>query len=142
MNEDSICTCDSCDAFLGRQNYKERELKLSLELDRRNGIPVVHCRGRITYLYEAAALADHVSETLRRERFLVFDLSDVEAVDSAGLGELVAILTLARTTGCSIRLANPRPRVRQLLDITKLSSVFEIHPTLDDALLATQRPIA
>ena len=57
-------------------------------------------------------------------------------MDSAGLGELALMLTWARATGCSIKLAAPNPRVRHLLELTNLDSVFEIHPRLEDAVLA------
>jgi anti-anti-sigma regulatory factor len=47
-----------------------------------------------------------------------------------------------RASGSSLKLAGANPRIRQLLELTNLLSVFDVHPTLDDALLSFQRNIA
>jgi anti-anti-sigma regulatory factor len=44
----------------------------------------------------------------------------------------------AKACGCTLRLAGPSPRIRQLFELTNLLPVFDIHPTLDDALLSFQ----
>jgi len=61
-------------------------------------------------------------------------LSAVEMIDSAGLGELVAVLKLARASQSRVKLASPSRRVHALLTLTNLSSLFEIHRTTEDAL--------
>ena len=73
-------------------------------------------------------------EILSHTRQLVLDLSAVEMIDSAGLGELVAVLKLARASRSTIKLAAPSRRVHALLKLTNLSSLFEIHGTKEDAL--------
>jgi anti-sigma B factor antagonist len=55
------------------------------------------------------------------------DLADVSYVDSFGLGQLVAIWTSIQNQGGRVRLLRPNERVRKLLHITKLDTVFEIH---------------
>lgn len=109
-------------------------MKLSLEICATGGVTVVYCRGRIAYHEEAAALSEKVAELLPHARHLVLELSGVEMIDSAGLGELVGIHTWARSRGCSVKLAAPRKHVRNLLELTNLASVFEIHSSLDEAL--------
>jgi anti-anti-sigma regulatory factor len=47
-----------------------------------------------------------------------------------------------RASGCSLKLAGANPRIRQLLELTNLLSVFDIYPTLDDAVLSFQQKIA
>lgn len=116
--------------------HKESKLKLNLEIHCSADVTVVHCQGRIVYRDEAVALSSQIAALLPDTRQLVLELSDVEMIDSAGLGELALLLTWSRATGCSIKLAAPSRRVRQLLELTNLASVFEIHPTLEEAVLA------
>jgi anti-sigma B factor antagonist len=111
-------------------------LKLSLEVRMNEDVAVVACKGRIVYCNEVAALSYTVSDLLPRARQLVLELSEVETLDGAGLGELLAMLARARASGCSMKLAAPSKGVRELLDLTGVASVFEIHDTVNDALFA------
>jgi anti-sigma B factor antagonist len=111
-------------------------LKLSLEIRTTEDVTVVYCAGRIAYRDEATTLSDKVAELLPHTRQLVLELSAVEMVDSAGLGELVTLLRDAQASGSSIKLAAPTRQIHGLLQLTNLDSVFEIHPTLEDAVLS------
>jgi len=109
--------------------------RLSLEaLDTDCGATIVLCKGRIVYRDEAAILSRTVSTLLREGRNLVLDLSGVEALDGAGLGEFVGLHNRAATQRVSIRLAALRSHVRGLFDLTRLAPVFEIYPTVESAL--------
>lgn len=119
--------------FLGKE---ESKLKLSLETRRLGDVIVVHCEGRIVYRDEAAALSRVVVEALQAAKEVVLDLEGVERIDSAGLGELVFVYVSAEGFGGTVKLSGPTPRVRALLDLTNLSSVFEIHSSLTEALEA------
>jgi len=124
------------------QPKEESILKLSLLIREEDDVIIVHCRGRITYREEAAALSETVAELLPHARQLVLDLSCVEMIDSAGLGELVGLFTLAGSRGCSLQLAGPGRHIRSLLELTNLVSVFEIHSTVEEAVLALGRSVA
>lgn len=115
---------------------KESKLKLSLEIRVTEDATIVHCKGRIVYCDEAAALSGQVAVLLPHTRQLVLELSEVQVIDGAGLGELVVILTRAQASGCSIKLAAPSDHIRELLELTSLNSVFEIYPSLADAIVA------
>lgn len=113
---------------------KEPQLKLSLETRHLGDIMVVHCEGRIVYRDEAAALSRVVTEALKNTREVVLDLEGVQRIDSAGLGELARIATAGGAKRGRLKLAGVNPRVMQLLRLTNLASVFEIHESLMDAL--------
>jgi anti-sigma B factor antagonist len=115
---------------------KELNLKLSFEVRETREATVLSCRGRIVYRDEAKALSSKVMEVLPRDGQLVIDLSGVETIDSAGLGELVGMLNHARDNGANLCLVAPNKRVYTLLRITNLTSLFEIHPTIEQAMLA------
>src|SRR5512143_4127716 len=85
----------------GRGRYS----KLKLELAAVQGIAVLHCQGRISYREEAAQFSQKVSELLPQNKQLIVDLSAVEVIDSAGLGELVLVQLWSQASGCAIRLA-------------------------------------
>ena len=117
---------------------KESKLKLTLETRNRGDILIVHCQGRIVYRDEAAALSSLVGEVLRESGKVVLDLSGVSSIDSAGIGELVLLHSWAQAKNADLKCASPSPFVRDLLDLTRLDSFFEIHPSLNEALAAFQ----
>jgi anti-sigma B factor antagonist len=117
----------------GKTN-KESKVKSSLEITVNEDVLVVVCRGRVVFRDEAAALFGEVLSLLSEASQFVLDLSRVEMMDGAGLGELVILLKRAQASGCAMKIANPSKCVRELLDLTNLSSVFEIYPTVEDAV--------
>ncbi len=99
---------------------------------------IVHCQGRVVYRDEAAALSRLVGEILVNSGKVILDLSGVSSVDSAGLGELAFLHTWAQSQNADLKCASPSPLVRELLDLTNLDSVLEIHPSVSEALAAFQ----
>ena len=117
-------------------------MKLELETRAIEDVTVLYCRGRFTYRDEATAFSQKIAELLPHARRVVVELSELEIIDSAGLGELVVVHMWVRASGCALKLAGANPRIRQLLELTNLLSVFDVHPTLDDALLSFRQSIA
>jgi len=117
---------------------KEQKLRLGLEVRLHEGVIVIHCRGRISFGREASALSGRIAELMPRTRQLVLELSGVELIDSAGLGELVMVLMWAQACGCSLKIAAPRQDIHELLELTNLASALDIYPTLEEALLASR----
>jgi anti-sigma B factor antagonist len=113
----------------------EEPMKLNLEIRINDDVTVVYCRGRIVY-DEAATLSEKLAELLPHSRQVVLELSGVDMMDGAGLGELVVLLIWAQSNQGAIMLAAPNPHVHELLRLTRLASVFEIHPKVEDAILA------
>ena len=117
-------------------------MKLDLETRAIDDVKVLFCRGRFTYRDEATAFSQQIAELLPQARQIVVELSGLESIDSAGLGELVVVHMWIRASGCTLKLAGANARIRQLLELTNLLSVFDVHPTLDEALLAFQGKVA
>ena len=109
-------------------------MKLSLETRNRGDVIVVHCQGRIVYRDEAAALSRLVGELLQHSSKLILDMSGVNSMDSAGIGELALLQTWAQEKNASLKIAGANNLVRTLLDLTNLDSVMEVHSSLDSAL--------
>ena len=86
---------------------------------------VIDMAGKLTMYDEG--LRDCVRQSLEAgERQFVLNLREVSYMDSAGLGQLVVAYTRIINAGGTFRLLAPGPRVRRLLEITKLDSVFTI----------------
>jgi anti-sigma B factor antagonist len=136
MSQTSTCALWE-EQRLSSQN-KEPKLRLSLETRVAENITVVCCKGRITYGIEAPSLSSQIAELVPNTRRVVIDLSGVEMIDAAGLGALISVALTAQASQCSVKLAAPGNLIRQLLELTRLTSVFEVYPTLDAATLASR----
>jgi len=123
-----------------RLSSQDKEPKLGLSLETRviEDVTVICCKGRIAYGIEAAALSGEIAELASQTRRVVIDLSGVEMIDAAGLGALISVGLAAQASQCSVKLAAPGNLIRQLLELTKLTSVFELYPTLDAATVASR----
>ena len=91
------------------------------------GVFVVDCNGRIVFGEEAGAVREFVKGALSQHKQIVLNLKNVTYIDSGGLGTLVGLYTSARSTGGAIKLAQLTERVGQLLQVTKLVTVFETY---------------
>jgi anti-sigma B factor antagonist len=97
-------------------------------------ILVVDCAGRIVFGEESAELRETVKKLIAQSGRIVLNLANVSYIDSGGLGTLVALYTTARNAGGSIKLANLTERVGDLLQVTKLLTVFEVFDSEKGAL--------
>ena len=107
-------------------------LKLSTRII--DGIVIVDCQGRIIFGDESLMLREAVKDQLKASKNIVINLGEVVYIDSGGLGTLVGLYTSARTVGGTIKLANLTRRVGELLQVTKLLTVFEVFDGEDKAV--------
>jgi len=104
-----------------------------------DGIAVVACSGRIVFGEESSLLRDEVKKVIQENKRIVINLSEVNYIDSGGLGTLVALHTTAHNAGAIIKLASLTKRVGDLLQVTKLLTVFDVQNSEKDALDAFRR---
>ena len=109
-------------------------MQLKMSVRTVDGIAVVDCAGRIIFGEEAAGLRETVKKLIAENKRIVLNLGDVTYIDSGGLGTLVALFTTARNAGASIKLAALTKRVGDLLQVTKLLTVFDVYDTEKQAL--------
>jgi len=86
---------------------------------------VVQCSGRLV-MGVNDLLYHEVSQLIPGCKRIVLDLTDLVHMDSSGLGTLVRLYVSAKSAGCKLELINLGPRIRQLLSLTNLLSVFAI----------------
>jgi anti-sigma B factor antagonist len=64
---------------------------------------------------------------------VVLDLSDINFMDSTGLGAMLSCLRLMKAKGGSLKVASLTPEVRRLFDMVMMDRVFEVYPSVDAA---------
>jgi anti-sigma B factor antagonist len=117
-------------------------MNLKIEKRQVGAIAVVSCQGRIMFGEEANALRDFLKQTLTETRRMVLNLSGVTYIDSGGLGTLVGVYSSARGAGAEIKLTGLGPRLHDVLQITKLATVFQVFDSEEEALAALDRGAA
>lgn len=89
---------------------------------------VVDISGRITLGDGSALLRKTIRDLLEDKRTnIVLNLGDVDYIDSAGIGELVSGYTAVKSRGGELKLLNLTKKVHDLIQITKLYTVFDVH---------------
>ncbi len=84
--------------------------------------------GRITLGEGSALLRSTIRELLEEKRFkILVNLGDINYIDSSGIGELVSAFTTVKNRGGELKLLHLTKKVHDLLQITKLYTVFEVH---------------
>jgi len=92
-----------------------------------DGVTIVDCSGRITLGEGSVTLRDTVSQLLtKNQKKILLNLGDVNYIDSSGIGELVSAFTTVRKQGGDLKLLNLTKKVHDLLQITKLYTVFDV----------------
>ena len=92
------------------------------------GVIVIDLDGRITLGDGSALLRDLIRENLNKgHKKLVLNLAAISYLDSTGLGELVSGYRFVKSAGGELKLLNLNKKVTDLLQVTKLYAVFDIH---------------
>jgi anti-sigma B factor antagonist len=98
---------------------------LTLDIERNGETAVVRLHGRLVSGV-SDGLYSRVCKLIREHKRIVLDLTDLTHMDSMGLGALVRLLVSAKSAGCSLELINLGKRIRELLGVTHLLSVFTV----------------
>jgi anti-sigma B factor antagonist len=92
-----------------------------------DGVSILDCSGRITLGEGSITLRDTVRELLAKgQKKILLNLGDVSYIDSSGIGELVSAFTTVRNQAGELKLLNLTKKVHDLLQITKLYTVFDV----------------
>jgi anti-sigma B factor antagonist len=103
---------------------------MSLKLNTRqvNDVTVIDVSGRITLGEGSSVIRDAVRDLIASgNKKILLNLGDVSYIDSSGVGELVSGYTSVTNAGGTLKLLNLTKRVKDLLQITKLYTVFDVH---------------
>ena len=102
-----------------------------------DGVVVMDLSGRITLGEGSVVLRDAVRELLSKgNKKILANLAEVNYIDSSGIGELVSAFTTVKNQGGELKLLNLTKKVHDLLQITKLYTVFDIKDDEASAIAA------
>jgi len=91
-------------------------------------VTVIDVAGRITLGEGSSVLRDAMRDMVsKNQKKILLNLGDVSYIDSSGIGELVSGFTTVTNSGGALKLLNLNKRVKDLLQITKLYTVFDVH---------------
>jgi anti-sigma B factor antagonist len=99
------------------------------------GIIIYKLEGEIIDKSQTAALTEQINKLVSSgKKNIVLELSGLRYMNSSGLNVLVSILTIARNAGGEVLVCNISAKVRELLVVTKLDSIFHILPSVEEAV--------
>ncbi len=103
-------------------------MALSIASREVDGVTVLDLSGRITLGEGSVQLRDAIRDLISKgQKNILLNLAEVNYIDSSGLGELVSAYTTAKNQGAALKLLKLSQKVHDLLQLTKLYTVFEIH---------------
>jgi anti-sigma B factor antagonist len=108
-------------------------MALNIVTSKIDDVIVLRLSGVIYFGEESAALRKHARSLLDSSRKIVLDLAGVTHIDSGGLGTLVALFASSKKVGGTIKLASLGNHPQEVLQITKLVTIFEIFDRAEDA---------
>jgi len=113
---------------------------LSLNTREVGYVMVVRCTGRIVAGQESESLSSHIACLLRDRRAIVLNLSEVEFIDSSGLGAIVRGLNRLRQARGDMKLCNLTEHVRKVLEISHIAKLFDVFDSEQKAVAAFYGP--
>ena len=118
-------------------------MSLSTEARHCGTVYVIRCRGGITAGEQSHTLEMAISRGLTEFRRLVIDLGGVTRLDSSGIGLMVRYLSHTRSRGGDVRLSTAPPFLADLLRVTRLTTVFKVYDSEEEAILSfLKEPLA
>jgi anti-sigma B factor antagonist len=113
-------------------------MPLKMETDISGDVVILYCAGRLVFGDEAAAFRERVKQILLGTQQIVVNLGQIDYIDSEGLGTLVGTLasTRKRNPLGEIKLVRPNQRVADLLQRTRLNTVFKSYENDGEAVMA------
>lgn len=99
--------------------------QVRLEVERKGDLALVMCHGRLVAGATGQFYAQ-VHDLIPGSKRIVLDLTHLEYMDSMGLGTLVRLMVSSKSAGCSLELVNLGKRIKELLGVTHLLTVFTI----------------
>ena len=102
-------------------------MKMTTNIRRLGFVTIVDIRGRIVFGQEIESLRASVRELLSEgHKRVLFNLSNVDYIDTSGIGYLVSALTSVRNRGGELKLVNPNKKAQELIEATKLDRILEV----------------
>lgn len=108
---------------------------MNIEQREQDGVIILELAGKIIGGPDATTLNDKLHDLVEKNsKRVVADLSQVNWMNSSGLGILISALTTTRNAGGELKIAAATEKIKKLLTITRLTNVFTLYETVDEAV--------
>jgi len=109
---------------------EENTMSLTISNNEVDGVSLVTLNGRIVLGEESTALREKLKSLIAAgKQKIVLNMAEIDYIDSSGLGALVAAHLSAQNAGSSIRLCNLGKKFHEVMQLTKLLTVFDVYDT-------------
>ena len=115
-------------------------MPLSLDTREVGRVTIVRLNGRIVAGGESESLRAHIDRLLLDRRSIILHMGEVGFIDSSGLGTMVRSLTSIRRAHGDLKLCNVTEQARKVLEMSRLTQVFDTHESEEKAVAAFYRP--
>ena len=110
-------------------------MSVKLNVRQVGDVSVMDVAGRITLCEGSSAMRDSIRDLVsKNQKKILLNLGEVSYIDSSGIGELVSGFTTVTNSGGQLKLLGLNKRVKDLLQITKLYTVFDVHEDEAEAI--------
>jgi len=112
---------------------------MKLSSREQDGIVILEPKGKIMGGPDATALKESIRDYVNDDKKrVVIDLAEVDWMNSTGLGILISCLKTVKEAGGELKLSNVTDKIKSLLTITKLVTVFDAYDSTDEAIAAVK----
>jgi anti-sigma B factor antagonist len=113
---------------------QNKEIVMNYTIVEQEGIIILSLSGKIMGGPEASEINGKINQLIDDGKLkIVIDLKEVEWMNSSGLGILIDAVTVLKNNNGTLRLVNVSERIKNLLKITKLNTVFDIRDSMNEA---------
>jgi len=118
----------------GGQRFEPTETPFGLRVDERGRTAVIELSGSCT-MSDAGRLKDGLRQQAERDiDLIILDMRKLDFIESTGLGGIISgYLRLRRRHG-ELRIVQPLPPIQHLLELTRLTQLFRVYPTVESAM--------
>ena len=110
-------------------------MEFNYTLEEKDGLAIFKIKGNLIEKSQAIPLLEDVEECIMKDiNQLILDMTDFRYLNSTGLNIFINILTKARRSGGEVVICSVSPKIKELLIITKLNTIFLVSDHLEDAI--------
>lgn len=117
-----------------RKEMPTKPMQLGITHRRFCDVAIINCSGRLVVGQQTEELFEAVRNAMDTSRWVLLNLDGVNSVDSCGLGALVLLHRFADAGMCDLKICSLSRSVSDLLHLTKLHTVLDLHATEDRAI--------
>jgi len=117
-----------------RSGRGPRDVPFSMSVEHAPGAAIVRLEGSCTMDVAATVAENLLAQITPTTRLLILELSDLTFIESTGLGGMVAGYLRIRRNQGELRLVNPQPAIMAVLEMTRLTQLFRVCGSVEDAL--------